>query len=195
MHRSWISSSILFTTILLASTGCELITAVDPDLLDQGAGGTGGQGGTGGMGGNGGAGGMGQGGGGGPAQCQTASDCGTDTECDAWTCDQNVCGHKYAPQGKLTSKQIEGDCARNACNGTGSEILIVFDGDKPNDNNECTVDDCSNGAPVYTNVVAGSVCTQNGGKFCNDMGACVACTVDAHCTVDQTCSPMGTCVP
>lgn len=69
----------------------------------------------------------------------------------------------------------------------------------PPDGSDCTIDNCTSGIPKYEPVVAGTLCSTNGGAFCNANGQCVECNVPADCsgTDDdcriRTCSPEGTC--
>jgi hypothetical protein len=181
----------LFAGMSLA--GCELIAAVDHDLIPEGTGGAaatssttssggggvGGAGGTGGVGGGtsntGGAGGAGGG-------CSAASDCPQPSEpCLAAVCDAGVCGTEPLAAGTLTGNQVVGDCKRVECDGAGAEVVVNDDADKPVDTNECTDDLCDGGVPSNTNTLAGTTCAQNGGAVCDGAGACVECAGGSDC--------------
>jgi hypothetical protein len=184
----------VFAGVSLA--GCELIAAVDHDLIPEGTGGatatssstsSSGGGGVGGAGGAGGAsttstttatGGAGGAGGG----CTTASECPQPSEpCLAAACDAGVCGTTPIADGTLTEDQIDGDCKRVECDGAGAEVVVNDDADKPVDTNECTDNLCDSGTPSNTSTLAGTTCSQNGGAVCDGLGACVECVNGGNC--------------
>ena len=133
--------------------------------------------------------------------CNTASQCaGSDTECRTRTCSAaGVCGVTNTPAMQPVASQTPGDCKTNECDGFGSPIVVVTNGDLPNDNNQCTNDVCTNGVPSNPTRPVDTACTQNGGAFCNATGACVACNVATQCTGSdtecrrRTCSAAGAC--
>jgi hypothetical protein len=138
----------------------------------------GGMGGTGGAGGMGGTGGMGGG-------CSQSADCPPPAnECVTATCLNNTCGTMNVPQGMQTATQVEGDCMINQCSGTGEVDTIEDTSDPTDDQKECTTDTCQpDGMTMHTPVVAATACSENGGKVCNNAGACVECITSADCSV------------
>jgi hypothetical protein len=177
----------------LSAAGCELIASVDRQKIDQGGGGGGGTGGTGGdmtgggmggTGGTGGAGGMGGTGGGGGG-CSKPSDCPPPAnECVTATCLNSTCGTMNVPQGMQTATQVEGDCMINQCSGTGMVDTIEDTSDPTDDQKECTTDTCQpDGTTMHAPVNAGTACSEDGGKVCNNAGACVECITTADCSV------------
>ncbi|AKT39081.1 uncharacterized protein CMC5_032280 [Chondromyces crocatus] len=124
--------------------------------------------GAGGMGGQGGAGGQ------GPAQCAVAADCQAPANvCEVAVCTAGVCGTTPVAAGTLVPTQITGDCQRAICDGNGSTVTEADDFDIPNDNNDCTVDDCDQGTPVFTPEPASTGCDDNGGVVCDGAGQCI----------------------
>jgi hypothetical protein len=106
-------------------------------------------------------------------QCQTAFDCpGSDFDCQFRSCTAGVCGFANAPAGTVVSFQSVGDCMMLVCDGNGLIVNIGDDADTPDDNNQCTVDGCSFGAPFHMVVPNGTSCSQNGGMIC-DNGSCI----------------------
>jgi len=175
-------------TLLGAASGCELIAGVDRNKIDTGgAGGTGGA--TGGTTGGGGAtGGMTTGGtttgGTGGAPCDPANCPAPSGECKVAYCDDmGACAEKNADDGTVAATQIAGDCKKNVCMG-GAVTSANDDADIEVDSTDCTTDTCANGSPVHEPVAANTACSDNGGAFCDDAGACVECNLDNQCTVD-----------
>lgn len=142
-------------------------------------GGTGGTTETGGTGGTetGGTGGTGTGGCGNPADCP-----GSDTECQARTCIDKVCGFQFTPEGTVTSTQEEGDCKESQCDGSGNIVSVNDDTDVPPATNDCTTASCVEGTPTQTPLAEGTACTSTDGKVCDGAGACVECVEEADCT-------------
>ena len=115
------------------------------------------------------------------AGCTSPGDCpGEDTECQKRSCTSGVCGFIYTLPGTAVTAQTAGDCKANVCNGSGQVSMIAESGDPENDDNECTIDGCSNGSPTHSNAAAGAPCT-SGGDVCNGAGACVECLVADTC--------------
>jgi len=120
-------------------------------------------------------------------QCNAATQCaGQDTECQTRTCTSNTCGFNYATNGTPVSSQTAGDCKKDQCNGSGTVVTVNDNSDVPVDNNQCTGDVCTNGAPSNPPVTADTTCTQNGGAYCDGSGACVACNSAAQCPGTDT---------
>ena len=91
--------------------------------------------------------------------CLAATDCpGVDDECQARTCTGGACGVSFTPAGTPLQSQTAGDCEANVCDGAGNAVVANDDTDLPNDNNPCTGDTCSVGAPVFTSSPAGTAC-------------------------------------
>jgi hypothetical protein len=150
-----------------------------------GAGGMGGSGATGGMGGSGAAGGM--GGAGGSGGCVVAADCPSPaTECEAATCIAGVCGKAPKPAGTPIAAQSAGDCKLATCDGSGGVTTVNDPADAPSDQNECTADACSNGAPSHPPIAAGWPCGAGMSMICNGMGACVGCLSATDCPGQDT---------
>src|SRR6185503_11528005 len=85
-------------------------------------------------------------------ECLAASDCpGQDTECQQRTCTMGACGVSFTALGTPVATQMAGDCKKVVCDGNGGTTTQNDDMDVPNDNNACTDDVCSNGAPSHTN--------------------------------------------
>ncbi|MFO0588746.1 MAG: lamin tail domain-containing protein [Polyangiaceae bacterium] len=126
-------------------------------------------------------------------QCILPTDCpGVDDECGVRTCIGGVCGKNFAPQGTLVASQTAGNCEKNVCDGAGAITSVTDDTDLPNDNNACTDDTCSMGAPVFTNKASGTSCGAT--QVCDGGGQCVGCNVANDCPgVDDECKTR-TCV-
>ena len=113
--------------------------------------------------------------------CATGTDCpGMDTDCQTRTCTAGVCGTSNAAAGTVTAAQTAGDCKLQQCDGSGAIVSMAANNDLPVDNNDCTNDVCTAGAPSNPNTMSGGVCT-SGGTVCNGSGACVACLTAATC--------------
>ncbi|MRG91259.1 hypothetical protein [Polyangium spumosum] len=117
--------------------------------------------------------------------CASDADCGENTECRTFTCDK-VCKSTNAPAGtKLTAGQTDGDCKVLQCNSSGGIEEVLDAKDPQSDGNDCTVDTCVNGAPVYTPDPAVKVCvTQDnptGTGKCDAEGKCLGCTQTSEC--------------
>ncbi|MFO0556316.1 MAG: hypothetical protein U0271_48535 [Polyangiaceae bacterium] len=207
--------------VLVGTSGCELIAAVDHNLIDQGGnGGTGGttsstggttaggQGGTGGTtGGTGGVGGT--GGTGGMPECSVPGDCPNAPECQSATCDAGSCG--------LQDDAINDPCTLQGggngfCDGSGSCFECLSTGQCNNgqvcDTNahSCVDPTCADGQKNGTETdkdcggncggCANNLMCGDGGDclsgFCNG-GTCAACTLDNQCTGNTFCSA-GSCV-
>lgn len=155
-----------------ATTGCQIITAVDRSDIASGGNGGGGAGG--------GAGGMAGAGGGG--QCASVQDCpGVDTACRKRTCVEGVCGYANEPSGPAAN-QLPGDCKRSVCDGMGTVTTENDATDVPGDGNDCTTDACNADMPTNTPTALGAPCAQSSGAVCDGQGACVECNTSTDCT-------------
>jgi hypothetical protein len=188
MHRPLLRSAAL---VLVAGLGLTLATACD--VYDESLLGTGGSGQGGGSTTT-----SSQSGGGGepPVGCETPSECpGDDNECGTRTCVNQICGIDAVAQGTPVGQQTAGDCVQVVCDGNGQIDTVADPSDAPNDNNDCTTDSCSEGAPLHTPRAVGSLCTgAAGAKVCNAEAACVACVVNGDCT-SNVCTQAFTCAP
>lgn len=109
-----------------------------------------------------------------PIQCP-----GSDDECRTRTCVDAVCGHDFAPAGKVLNAQTAGDCAELRCNGTGRAVKAIDDKDLPaDDGSDCTEEVCDAGIPKHRPLPAGSECETNGGAVCSAQGQCIATCSD-----------------
>jgi hypothetical protein len=118
-------------------------------------------------------------------QCVMASDCpGFDTECNVRTCTAGVCGRRLTADNTPVAAQLPNDCKKVVCDGQGRVVTRADDSDTPNDQNLCTVDTCTNGAPVITNAMAGTACGTS--LVCNGAGGCVGCNTVADCPGSDT---------
>jgi len=123
--------------------------------------------------------------------CNVASDCpgGPDTDCHTRVCSMaGACSVTTANDGTLVSSQTTGDCHKDVCSG-GDIVSVIDNSDVFVDGNQCTLDQCSNGA-LSNPVTTGATCNQNGGSICDSAGTCVQCLTDANCdnTHDTACN-------
>jgi hypothetical protein len=95
-----------------------------------------------------------------------------------------VCGTTNVAAGTPTLGQTPGDCHHDECDGSGGVRTVVDDADVPDDNDACTTDACSGGAPSHTALASGASCGQN--LTCDASGACTGCTADADCPGQDT---------
>ncbi|XXX74431.1 hypothetical protein WMF30_42970 [Sorangium sp. So ce134] len=189
-------SALALSILLLATSGCELITMPDRSLIGEGgsgeqggAGGLGGDGGSGGgnggsAGGNGGSGG-GNGGSGGGEICADDADCAEPaSECAIARCVDGGCATEAVAAGTPAEMQMAGDCSERVCDEGGAVVEVDDNDDVPDDRSECTIDACRDGAPVNEPVEVGTWCSLADGGLCNAAGACVQCLVDADCPTE-----------
>jgi plastocyanin len=181
---------------LVASSGCELVSSVDAELMNQGGGGaasatttttdatTTSGGGEGGAGGSGGSGGAAEGGGGaGSGGCESPSDCPpTGNVCVHPVCNEGVCGMMNFADGTPIEAQTAGDCQKVVCDGTGQTRSDADDTDTASDDgNDCTAEGCSAGVPTHDPKPSGDPCASGNGTKCDGSGACVECLVGGDC--------------
>ena len=129
---------------------------------------------------------------GGCVQCVGPADCThlpEDDECQTRTCNNGMCGQGFSPAGTLVNEteQTAGDCSVVVCDGNGGNVAANDDSDVPDDQNDCTIDDCSNGAPSNSPTLANSPCGVDGVLYCDGSGSCVDCTADSQCGIDTFC--------
>ena len=120
--------------------------------------------------------------------CTLASQCpGSDTECQARTCTNNVCGFSFAAAGSPLAVQTAADCRLDQCDGAGAVVNAIDNSDVPlEDGNQCTAQVCNAGVPGNPFVPVDTACNQNGGSFCSGSGACVGCTTASQCPGSDT---------
>ena len=176
---------------ILLGAGCNLILGNEPGVEGKAAsdggenttatsGTAGGQGG-GGMGGATASSSSGTGGAGGEL-CGDASDCTPPVNpCLTSICIGGHCGTGSVPAGPAGA-QTAADCKEVDCDGSGTASTVNDDLDVVVDGMQCTDDLCTNGVPSNPTSAAGQVCSEDGGKVCNDQGACVDCADPNACT-------------
>ncbi|HRI67036.1 MAG TPA: hypothetical protein PK156_22480 [Polyangium sp.] len=131
--------------------------------------------------------------------CTTASQCpGTDDFCKTRTCNGNMCGMSYTPNGTdLPTGQTSGDCKVLECDGMGNTKTSVLTTDLPVDGNACTQDLCNAmGTPSNPPTAINSACSVGVNDACDGMGNCKksnskACGAGTECVstncVDGVC--------
>ncbi len=148
--------------VLLA--GCELITSLDPSLIQDGGGGHGGG-----------------------VPCVDASECPpAETECGTPTCVEGACGVDLKAAG-TPATAIAGNCSAEQCDGKGGVQLVTDDADLPNDASDCTEDLCTAGVASNPPLPANTACGAMGTLVCDGMGVCVGCDDAAQCGSDTDC--------
>jgi hypothetical protein len=103
-----------------------------------------------------------------PSTCPQSSDA-----CLTATCTSGSCGLAPAPAGTIANNQILGDCQVIECDGAGGRVISDDDTDVPVDDNDCTIDGCTSGAPVHVPAPAGTPCFDFPGAVCDGLGSCV----------------------
>jgi hypothetical protein len=122
--------------------------------------------------------------------CNTASECPPTTNpcvtvtCVSGTCGTSDLGTSVAPP----ALQTAGTCQKIVCNGSGGTTSV---GDPTNgpgpSSSDCQTDPTCSGSPLapsYTNLGAGTSCSQNGGSVCGSgsaAGTCVQCNTASDC--------------
>jgi hypothetical protein len=114
--------------------------------------------------------------------CESPDDCPVSNTCHEPICEGGACDEVHVPDGPYTL-QVPGDCQRIDCE-EGEEKLTP-DLNDSNDNNECTIDSCSQNGIATHKARLGEVC-QNGAGICNAEGTCALCNRDA-CPLATTC--------
>jgi hypothetical protein len=106
--------------------------------------------------------------------CLTANDCpGQNGPCQSRTCIANTCGIAFVATGMPVGAQTAGDCKSKQCDGAGAPVVVNDGTDVPVDNNACTGDVCTAGAPSNPALAVGALCNQGGGSVCNGAAACI----------------------
>jgi len=127
--------------------------------------------------------------------CTDAAQCpGSDDDCKTRKCSAGECSWDFAPSGTVIAAQTSGDCGLVQCDGAGGTVKTNDGTDVPVDSNECTDDLCTAGTPSNSSSATGTACSQNGGKFCDGIGACVACLVASDCPGTDSDCQKRTCV-
>jgi hypothetical protein len=125
-------------------------------------------------------------------QCNDPAECGINDDCKTFACSaMGVCSVANQPQGTHVSAgmgQVLGDCKAIVCDGQGNVApgTIVDDMDVPVDQNDCTANDCTNGAPSNPAEPVGFPCGVGMMQACSVGGQC-GCANDAQCIPPQTC--------
>ncbi|UQA63308.1 PQQ-binding-like beta-propeller repeat protein [Polyangium aurulentum] len=117
-------------------------------------------------------------------ECLAPEHCpGADDACKTRTCTQGTCGASFTPAGVEVPGQTPADCKKVVCDGSGSTIEEADDLDLPVDNNACTDDLCTAGAPSNPIKAQGTPCGDSMGStlVCDASGACVGCNTAAEC--------------
>jgi hypothetical protein len=128
-------------------------------------------------------------GGGTSTPCDSVTDCPLPSSaCAEVTCQLGRCQLRSLPDGALPAAlQASGDCKQAACE-AGSLVFEAAGQDLPNDQLDCTADECAGDTPVHPNLPAGTPCGQEGsGLSCNDRGTCTGCTSPEQCGADMPC--------
>jgi len=141
--------------------------------------------------------------------CNNASQCPNQgSVCQTATCANQTCGLDPLPNGTQApaSSQTAGDCAVLVCDGMGATMANPSPSDTPDDNNDCTQDQCAGSMPDHQPSPAGTSCgvggACDGAGMCNEAGKADGATcvlgsecASSHCTdgvcCDTSCS--GTC--
>jgi len=122
-----------------------------------------------------------------PAECPTPA-----SPCQKAACTDGFCATENLPANTELPDPMPGDCHTIVCDSAGGQITVEASKDIPNDGKFCTIDTCELGAPVHTPNL-GKTCNEDGGKHCNDLGACVECATDDDCAFhvckDYVCAP------
>lgn len=115
--------------------------------------------------------------------CVNPTDCdAADSPCADWWCNTTTqqCIVDYVdPNLPGTLSQTDGDCQERVCNGSGGISVINDNGDAFDDDNDCTIDTCSQGTPIHTDEMLDTPCS--GSMFCDASGNCVDCNSPSQC--------------
>ncbi len=107
--------------------------------------------------------------------------CLSDANCDSshdTTCNKNHCvagACRFVPESANTvvADKTPGDCHSNVCDGLGAVAPMVNDNDVPATSSECVVTSCLGGVPSTIIRPHGYSCSQNGGRTCDGISACL----------------------
>ena len=108
-------------------------------------------------------------------QCLSDANCDTshDTACNKTHCVAGACTFVPEAANTAVADTTAGDCHTNVCDGMGAVTSIVNDADVPATNSECVVTSCLGGVPSTVVRPHGFSCSQNGGRTCDGVSACV----------------------
>jgi hypothetical protein len=115
-------------------------------------------------------------------ECVEVGDCpdALDPECQQVACVDAACLVTDEASGHESQSQVAGDCKMFVCDGAGQMVEVpAFDPD--DDGKQCTVDTCTDGAPVRTLQPAGHPCNDGEGSVCDGAGECVECLAAGDC--------------
>lgn len=133
---------------------------------------------------------------GGGKSCVVSSDCDDGNACTLESCASGKCSWQVAPDGNA-KEQEEGDCAKTVCK-SGIPSQVPDNGDVPNDDEQCTLDTCENGAPFNKPVLENTPCKIGTGAGQCKSGKClILCTPstaasqcnDGNGCTDDACVP------
>ena len=109
------------------------------------------------------------------AECTLAEDCPeTGSECVLRVCSSGMCSTEMVPVGTALAMQTASDCRMAVCDGSGNETIANDDADSADDDNQCTIDTCQEGAVRHDPAALGTPCATVGGTICDGAGHCVA---------------------
>jgi hypothetical protein len=117
-----------------------------------------------------------------------AEGCVDGNPCTIDVCEGQMCMHRGAPDGPAP-EQVTGDCQRIECF-AGVASSTADDEDRPADES-CAEGACDDGRPAPIPLSRGLPCSDEGGVYCDGLGACVECLGDEHCSVPDTCGGDG----
>ncbi|MEZ4296064.1 MAG: lamin tail domain-containing protein [Polyangiaceae bacterium] len=125
--------------------------------------------------------------------CVAPEDCpDPGSPCKTRVCAGGTCGVENVAVNTEVADPTPGDCHGLVCDSAGGTIEVESSKDFEDDQNPCTADVCTLGAPAHDPEV-GKPCGANNTQVCNDKGACVECVVDDDCTFkvckDYVCAP------
>lgn len=186
--RAWM---LVLPVGLAGAVGCELVSGLTGDAMLGTGGGTSSAAGTGGKPaatssasttGGGSTSSQATGTGGGPVcsttTCNSASDCPVPSnQCEAAVCTSGCCTTGNQPQGHACNSG-----SGSFCDGSGDCVGCVKQTDCQTPTSMCTTVACTGGTCVTGNAMAGTGCSDNGGKVCDGAGHCAQCASDTDCT-------------
>ncbi|APR85895.1 Tryptophan synthase alpha chain [Minicystis rosea] len=111
-------------------------------------------------------------------ECLNDADCGESTDCNKLSCVDKACKAEPVPAAQSLPDDAAGDCMIPRCDGQGTLTHVHEPSDVPMSADTCTSYTCGDDGPKASYAAAGTTC---GAKFCDGVGACVECVVDANC--------------
>jgi len=178
-RRSQLTALVLFGLAILASTGCELITSVDRSAIGDQSGGMSGTPESGGMSGAAASGGM-----SGTAENSAGASGTAESSAGASGTAENSAGASGTADNSAGASGTAGACASATCNTAG---------DCGVSSSACVVKACAGGCCETTPAAFASSCADNGGKWCDGAGVCVACLAPSDCPTPSTACQIATC--